>query len=163
MVKFQASRGSVIVGSLFVVLFVASFISTLSTNMQLSHQQKADHERDQRSTIQRNCTTDFLGRAFEVLNERTAITPELNEANKQNVQSEGKLFGFIVATQGQTPVGENPPQATIDNFNRLTRNYFNSIQRYLTLLGRTNINQQVNPIPTKAQYEACLDQPLPSQ
>jgi len=151
------NKGSVIIWALLAMIFLASFISTLVTNSKLQDTQDAMLVQAHRSDIERRCTTDFLGKAFEVLNQRTSVTPELNQSDSDKVMAEGKLFGFLVKLQTSDSATRGS-QETINKFNRLVRQYFHSIQRYLTVLGRTNINQVVNPIPTRKAYEACLNQ-----
>jgi hypothetical protein len=148
-VKFQASKISIIIWCLLGVVILLSFVSTLITNEKIQRQAKE-------ATIARDCTSDFLGRTFEVLNERTSTTPELNASDEAKVRAEGRLFGFVVKAQATNPTDQTPPQEVIDQYNKLIRQYFDSIQKYLTTLGRTNINQTVNPIPTRTAYEACL-------
>jgi hypothetical protein len=120
-----------------------SFWQTTRTNDRLAAGQ-------QQQLVSQQCTTDFLGRAFEVLNERTQAAPELNQADKTKTEAEARLFGFLVKATGSNSAFDS------DEFNKRINDYFQGISKYLTALGRTNIDQQTNPVPTKEDYQACL-------
>jgi hypothetical protein len=122
-----------------------SVIQTQRINNRLADSQAAQvHQQD--------CTTAFLAQTVEVLNERTAFSPELNAADEAKVKAEARLFGFVTRQTGN----QNPSAAVLHQYQRLIGDYFDSIQHYLVVLGKTNINQRTNPYPTKEDYQSCL-------
>lgn len=103
--------------------------------------------------VQSNCNVQILFPTVNALNERSSTSPELNESNRDRTKSEAKLFGFLVHSQSKPAQNSKIQEETFD---RLVREYFRTIQTYLTVLGRTDIQQQANPYPTIQDYRDCL-------
>lgn len=132
--------------TIIVIIVAGGYFQNARTNIKLEDTQHS-------MMIQSDCTINFFSKTVEVLNERTTTTPELNDADRAKTQAEARLFGFVTRLGAST---EQPSQHVIDQYNKLIHNYFDGITKYLNTLGRTDINQQVNPFPTVTGYRSCL-------
>lgn len=139
----------IIAWTLLLGVVVFSVVRTQETNNNL-----ADLTAQMARSSQ--CTEDFLARTVSVANDRTELNPELNKASADRVRAEGRLFGFLVQVNGSLKNGEDPSQAAIAHYRKLVQAYFDAIQDYLVVLGRSDISQQNNPFPTSEEYNSCL-------
>jgi hypothetical protein len=133
-----------------IAVVILSFYQTTQTNQKLADAQE-------KYIASQSCTEDAFARLAEALNQRTAPTAELNAANKTRAMSEGELFGFITnVISHQTDPNQQASPKQIERYGKLIGNYFTAIQNYLVALNHSDQVQKSNPIPTRAQYRACL-------
>lgn len=99
---------------------------------------------------QQQCTEDFLAGTVGALNERTSLTPELNEADVDRIKAQATLIGFLVQA------AQNPEGVEAQEYSKVLNNYFGELQKYLSLITQADTKQKDNPYPTKEDYRTCL-------
>jgi hypothetical protein len=118
----------------------------------------SDHRQKEDLKSTQSCNVDLLIGVVTDLNARAALSPELNAADANRAHAQGEFLETLRHVEGVLLLGsrELNKEEKI-TFHQDLSKYLTAVDDYLVVLDAVDNSQENHQFPTKADYQACLN------
>ena len=137
-------RGTYLANIMLLLVVLLTAVAAFQSQKASNNVERANRE----ITAIGDCTRVYLDRTITALNERTTYSRAQADANVELQRLQSRFLSVLLVQ----------PPAPIEEFNGALQNYFDALNEFVRLAGKTSQKAAENPYPTEDELDRCIEQ-----